>query len=301
MEGGIEKNLKDEYVRPLLANYIKFCTAYPEDAHVSVFLYRAAVLYYRAGNFGETIQLLEKILANYDSSPVLEDTYLTLAMIYNEKLMNEGRAKELYETYLKEFPKGYGIDEAEFYFMPEKEKIKVHIQRLNTQIENLPRGQEASESQYLSLIFAFAKFVELNPEDAISPYYCLNGAQYAIRVGYPIFALELLQKLLEEYPEYERYPEALYLKAEIYDSSLEDYLKDEKRKNGLINGIIDLERLEKIKPKVEAKKIYKNIIYRFPDAAISDQARNKLNLGDKDVNSIVNEMVRKQDSIQSLQ
>lgn len=299
MEHAVVKNTSDKFLRPLIANYLNYQRDFKEDELSPIYLYRCAVLYYRVRNYREAAKHLETILRVYPQTEILEDTYLTLALIEASPQGNSSRAETLYKEYLEKFPTGKGVAQANHFFRPEEEKLQEQIDELVKQIASMPRGASPTEGQLTQLMFAYANFVKKNPDNPLSATYCLQGARLAIRLDQHVIAIQFLEKIYRNYPEFSQYPVALLMLAVEYDTHIALYL----RKNKVISSPLDQEitaqQLQKMDVVAHGSKLYKKILTRFPDHDVAESAKNGLkNLGKK-TDQVVEEFIRLQDSIQN--
>jgi TolA-binding protein len=298
MEKAVEKNTSDQFVRPLVANYIKYTVNYPEDEMTPIYLYRCAALYYRIGNMDEAAINLEAIIRDYPEVDIIEDTYLFLAMVYTTGDKNLKRAGEIYKLYQEKYPTGKGVDKANYFFKPKSEKIVERIETLQQEMENLPRGVDPSESQYNQLMFTYIQYVEEKPGDPLSAAYCMQAARLAIRLGYHLIAIQLLEEIKEDYPTYDLYPEALLLLAVEYDTNIKLHLKKDKVPFCNINQHMTKKGLEKKDLVAEGGKIYRQILKEYPEHEVAVSAKAGLkNLGKKTA-KVMEEFLAEQDSIQ---
>lgn len=298
MEKAVEKNTNDQFVRPLVANYIGYTVDYPEDEMTPIYLYRAAVLYYRIGNMDEAASNLEKIIREYPQTPILEDTYLLLAMVYTTGDKDLNRAGEIYQLYQKEYPTGKGIDQANYFFKPKSEKIADRIVEIQQEMDNLPRGENPTTSQYNQLMFAYIQYVETKPDDPLSAAYCMQAARLAIRLEHHLIAVQLLEKIKEDYKDYDLYPEALLVLAVEYDTNLTLHLKKDKVPFSNINQHLTKKGLLQKDLVAEGGKVYRQILEEYPDHEVAVSAKAGLkNLG-KQTAKVIEEFLAEQDSIQ---
>ncbi len=298
LEQAVERNSSDEFLRPLIANYLQYVKEFKEDEMSPIYLYRCAVIYYRARNFGQARVNLERILREYSNPPILEDVYLLLAMVESGPTGREGRAEELYELYLEKYPDGKGKAQADYFFLPEEKKIQQKIDQILAEIDALPRGVEPEEQQLLQLMFAYVKLVTANPEDPFAPLYCLKGARLAIRLDEHLIATQFLEQIYHRYPEFDQYPETLLLLATEYDTNLTLYIREDQLVTSTLTDYINLNNIKEIDPIARGKVLYQEILQRFPDHDVADSARYGLkNLG-RHTNEVVEEFIRRQDSIQ---
>jgi len=297
MEAAIQKNASDQFLRPLMANYINYSVDFPEDEMTPIYLYRAAVLYYRVGNNKEAVINLETILREYPETEILEDTYLLLAMICAKGGLDKKRATELYTIYKEKYPQGKGIDQVEYFFKTPEEKLAEHIKKIQTEIEQLPRGQENHPGKNSQLMWAMSKYVKLKPNDPLAPAYCLKGAQIAMAQDMHLAAVELLDLIYRNYTDFEQYPDALLLLAVEYDNLITLYLKQGNVVSLAVNPEITAKKLEKMDLVAKGGELYREILRRFPEHDVAVSAKSGLkNLG-KRTQKVVDEFVRVQDSL----
>ena len=87
----------------MIAQYIAFADKYPNDSLAPVYLYRASDITLSLGNSEQNLELLERIMNNYEDFSELSTCYLTKATT----LENEERYKEAlaaYNEFLRLFP-----------------------------------------------------------------------------------------------------------------------------------------------------------------------------------------------------
>ncbi|MGH1338120.1 MAG: tetratricopeptide repeat protein [Aureispira sp.] len=298
MEQAVERNDDDTFLRPLIANYLQYAKDFKEDELAPIYLYRCAVIYYRARNSGEARIHLETILREYPETAILEDTYLFLAMLEAHPTGHPKRAEELYEIYLEKYPNGKGKTDADFFFLPEEKKLQHNIDKILKDIDALPRGIEPSETQFMQLIYSYAKLIEITPEDPFAPLYCLKGARLAIRLEEHLIATQFLEEIYHNYPDFDQYPNALLLLAVEYDTNLTLFIRKGKLGTSTLTEHINTQNLVEIDPIARGKALYEEILKRFPETDVAESARYGLkNLGKK-TDEVVDEFIRMQDSIQ---
>lgn len=298
MELAVDRNTEDQFLRPLIANYIQYSNEFKDDEMAPIYLYRCAILYYRLQNYSEASKHLETILRSYPKTTILENTYLFLAMIQASPQGRASRAEELYKAYLQKFPEGKGITEANYFFRPEKEKLQDHIDNILKEINSLPRGASPSETVLQKLMFTYANFVKSNPENPLSATYCLQGARLAIRLEEHLIAIQFLDKIYTSYPDFVQYPDALLMLAVEYDTNITLYLRKNKIVSSPLNSNITTAKLKNMDLIAQGGTLYKEILERFPKHEVAKSAQSGLkNLGVK-TEVVVDEFIRIQDSIQ---
>lgn len=299
MEQAAQQNPKDEFIRPLVANYLNYCRDFKGDEFCPIYLYRAAVLYFRIGNYTEAIIHLESILRDYPETEVLEDAYLTLAMILTRAGSNLPRAEKLYKEYLKKYPKGKGVTRAEYFFIPDDQKQRKNIERLLKEFDALPRGESPNEGKLTELMFAYASFVKTAPNDPLSPSYCLQGAQLAVRLNHHLIAIQFLEKIYQDYPNFSQYPQALLMLAVQYDTNISLFLRKGKVVSSPLDDKITQTKLQEMDLVARGGELYKEILKRFPEHEVADSARSGLKFLGQKTNEVVEEFIRVQDSIKA--
>lgn len=298
MEAAVVKNSEDKFLRPLIANYLQYHKEFKDDEMAAIYLYRAAVLYYRLQNYSEASKHLETIIRSYPETPIIEDAYLFLAMIQSSPQGRISRAEELYKEYLQKFPQGKGIAEANYFFRPEKEKLQDLIDDILKEINSLPRGTDPSENVLQKLMFTYANFVKNNPDSPLSATYCLQGARLAIRLEEHLIAIQFLDKIYTAYPDFAQYPDVLLMLAVEYDTNITLYLRKNKIVSSPLNDNITAAKLKNMDVIAEGGKLYKEILERFPNHEVAGSAQSGLNNLGKKTEVVVEEFVRLQDSIQ---
>ncbi len=104
------------------------------------------------------------------------------------------------------------------------------------------------------LISAYEIFATDFPEDKQSADFLFKAGDMAMNLNKPNEAISLFNRILGEYPDFDKIPQCVFLKAYIYENSLNDLGK--------------------------AKLIYEEFLERFPDDEFADDAEVSLkNLG----------------------
>lgn len=120
----------------------------------------------------------------------------------------------------------------------------------------------------------YCKFVEQKPDDKTAPEWLFKAMQIEMSLGESDKAINLTDKLVKDYPEYENVPVALFMLAtNVYDAQLHDlgkahatfervikdypdtqWASDAKVMIGML-GMTEDEMLEKIRPQAEGEEI----------------------------------------------
>jgi TolA-binding protein len=105
-----------------------------------------------------------------------------------------------------------------------------------------------------NMIYSYLQFVDTYPDDSNSPNYLFKAADVSINTFHSAESIKLFDRIIKDYPEYEKVPQALFLKAFTY----ENYLAE-----------VD-----------SARKYYQLFIEEYPNHAFSNDAQISLqNLG----------------------
>lgn len=118
----------------------------------------------------------------------------------------------------------------------------------------------------------YLHFVEKFPNHPNSPLYLFHGADISMNIGKYNMAIDMLNDLIENYPESEKVPTSLHLRGFIYEDKIND--------------------LEK------AKASYQELIDKFPNHELAENAKGCINnLGISPEELI--KMWQKQDSLKA--
>lgn len=109
-------------------------------------------------------------------------------------------------------------------------------------------------SQAGELMQLYIQAAEADPKDAKAPDYMFRAGELAMNLEKVPQALDLYNKIIYTYPEYEKAPECLFLMAFIYENNLQNLGK--------------------------AKDLYEQFLRQYPDHEFADDAAFSLeNIG----------------------
>jgi len=94
---------------------------------------------------------------------------------------------------------------------------------------------ELNEKQANELVNAYTEFVENFPEDELSAEYLYRAAEICRSIKDSQKAIDLYQKLVVEYEDFEKTPYCQFLIGFTYDNDLKDMLKAEENYELFIN------------------------------------------------------------------
>jgi len=135
---------------------------------------------------------------------------------------------------------------------PSKQEYTDKISQLESQFSDQATG--LSKESAKSLVDAYAEYYENFPNDSLSAEYLFRAADISMNLIDPSRAIELYDKILVAYPDFRKAPQCLFLKAFVYENSLNDL--------------------------VNAEKYYREFLEQYPDDDFADDAAISLeNLG----------------------
>jgi len=105
-------------------------------------------------------------------------------------------------------------------------------------------------AKVIELIDAYIAFVETYPADTLSPVYLFKAGDMAMNTNRSVQAIQLYGQIIEDYPDYPKVPEALFLQGYVYENNL---------------GRLD-----------KAKEIYERFLALYPDNDFADDAEISL-------------------------
>lgn len=104
------------------------------------------------------------------------------------------------------------------------------------------------------LVSAYCDFADANPDDAMAPEYLFKAVDVSMNLNEPQRTIYIIDKLLNNYPDYPRTQAALFVKGFIFETRYENY---------------DM-----------AKKIYEQYLVMYPDGEFTESCRASIeNLG----------------------
>ena len=104
------------------------------------------------------------------------------------------------------------------------------------------------------LIDSYIDYVDNYPSDKESPAFLFKAADIAMNMNRPQQAIKLFQRIIAEYPDFDKLPQCLFLQGYVYENNLGNLQK--------------------------AKEIYQEFLKKYPDDEFADDAKVSLeNLG----------------------
>ena len=101
-----------------------------------------------------------------------------------------------------------------------------------------------SDSLLKSAITKFQDFANLWPEDPKSPDYLFKASDYAMMVDQPAKSVKILDKILEQYPDYDKMEDVMYIRADHLDWELRDTTRAKEAYQAYIDKYPDSQRAQ---------------------------------------------------------
>lgn len=136
---------------------------------------------------------------------------------------------------------------------PAIEKHATDIQSAEDELFSSNEGF-VDKAQALELVDLYVSYADNYPEDSLAVESLFKGAEFCLNLGEGQRAVSLYDRVINEYPDFRKIPECVFLKAYVY----ENYLGD-----------LD-----------NAKMIYIEFLEKYPDNEFADDAEISIqNLG----------------------
>ncbi len=97
----------------LISRYVAFADANQDDPEAPAFLQHAAEISLNLNKFSQSLEWYNRIIYQYPDYQKTPECLFMVAFIYENHIQNLGRAKELYESFLKRYPGHELADDAE--------------------------------------------------------------------------------------------------------------------------------------------------------------------------------------------
>ena len=134
-----------------------------------------------------------------------------------------------------------------------KEKIQSNIKNLEETLFS-DENKMVDRDKASELIDAYIEYADEFPDDKQASDYLFKAGDMAMNLNMPHKAIEVFDRILQNYPDFEKTPQCLFLKGYVYENNLNN--------------------LE------EARKIYTEFLEKFPDDEFADDAEVSIkNLG----------------------
>lgn len=138
-----------------------------------------------------------------------------------------------------------------------------------TETEVFAENGTLNSDKVNDLIAVYVAFAEKFPGDSLAPSYIFKAGDIAMNTNRSMEAIKFYDRILTDFPNYRKAPEALFLKGYVYENNL---------------GRLD-----------KAKEIYEAFITKYPDNEFTDDAKVSLQYLGKSPEELI-EIFQKADS-----
>lgn len=130
-----------------------------------------------------------------------------------------------------------------------KPNLKEEIAQLEKELYDT-NNRGVDEKKALLLVDKYVAYADDNKEDTLSPIYLFKGGEICMNIKKGEMAINLFNRVIEEYPNYNKVAEALFLLAFTYEN--------------VINDIIT------------AKDKYELFLFKYPNHTLAEQVELSL-------------------------
>ncbi len=138
-----------------------------------------------------------------------------------------------------------------------------------TETEVFAENGTLNREKVSDLIAVYVAFADKFPADTLAPSYIFKAGDIAMNTNRSMEAIKFYDRILTDFPDYRKVPEALFLKGYVYENNL---------------GRLD-----------KAKEIYETFMAKYPDNEFADDAKVSLQYLGKSPEELI-EIFQKSDS-----
>lgn len=148
-----------------------------------------------------------------------------------------------------------------------KEKYQKMIDSIETKMQ-ATRNMPLDQGTAMFAMRCYDEYASYFPNEPKSPEYLFKAGEIANSLQLSQQALNYLGKLMVKYPRYKNAPYALFMQGMIYDDQLKDT--------------------------ANARKVYTEVIEKYPDSQLAKDAQASINNLGKSVEELIREFEKKQ-------
>ncbi|MCB0572435.1 MAG: tetratricopeptide repeat protein [Phaeodactylibacter sp.] len=257
LEKAMEANPSTEDAETLIKLYQDYAAQYPDDADYNPrYLYRAAALQFRQNHFSGAATLLGQAIDGYYESDNTPQAIRFLGELFLDNLLNPESATTVFQALVEAFPGTEAAKKAQEKLPASAPAPLSRIDMMASQMFNdsLKRYDYRITNNYIASCELYAMILPNSPD---APRLLYDAAEASRSVRAFTKALKLYEKINTRYPEYEKAPLALFMRAFTLDNDLKRY--------------------------DEARVLYEEFLAKYPDHDFAEDARAVLeNLGKTD-------------------
>jgi len=158
---------------------------------------------------------------------------------------------------------------AAFMFASCKSSEQKQIDRIRAIEAALAQDTEGvpSKEKVIELIEAYEAFSEAFPAHELTPEFLFNAGKYCMSYNFSLRAVDFFDRIIDNYPDFDKHPDSYFLKGFVYDSQL--------------NNI------------PQARLTYETFIEAYPEHELAIEAGHLINLLGKSLDEIIAEFEAK--------
>ena len=109
------------------------------------------------------------------------------------------------------------------------------------------KSARINKKSALELVEAYQQFANRFPKDTLTPEYLFKASDISMNLGRPQVTVNIFNRLISNYPDFNKISTCYFLRAFVYDDQLKDYVK--------------------------AEKYYKEFLEKYPESEFADDAQ----------------------------
>ena len=225
LEQVIATTATPEAIQELIAAYQKRIQKNPNDAPAnSALLGKIADLQSRNNQPSEAVETLKSGIRNYYSTPSTATHLWSLGSIFKDKFKNPSVATAIHKIYQEAFPKGANIQAIKNTATSDSLSLTDYIDKVGSNMynEETHRLDTKVASNFIEICELYAL---VKPQETKSPDYLHKAGETARAIRAFPRAIAIYDRIYATYPDFEKAPQALFLKAFTYDNDLKDFEK----------------------------------------------------------------------------
>jgi len=225
LEQAIATQASPEAIQELIVAYKERIQKNPNDAAAnSSLLGKIADLQSQNNQLSEAVETLKSGIRNYYSTPSTATHLWSLASIFQEKFKNPSVTTAIHKIYQEAFPKGANIQAIKNMSITDSLSLTDYIDKVGSNMynEETHRLDTKVASNFIEICEMYAL---MKPEEATSPDYLHKAGETARAIRAFPRAIAIYDRIYANYPNFEKAPQALFLKAFTYDNDLKNFEK----------------------------------------------------------------------------